>query len=98
MITLFRLGFLPIVSFRFRLCFQQDLLLVGGGLISSYGGEGIEGLTEKVFEILILFGRTGHSLKIVDRYFKCQGVMLMFDFAPERSLQPREGADFKAVF
>ena len=58
----------------------------------------MEGLTVKISEeILILSGRTGRFLKIVNSCSKRQGALLMFDFAPERLSQPK-GADLKAVF
>ena len=63
----------------------------------SYSGEEIEGLTAKAFEEdLILSGRTGRFLKIVNPYFKRRAALLMSDFAPECSPQPR-GADLRAV-
>ena len=116
--ALFRSGFLPIVSLRFRLCLGQDSLLVAGGSTSRYScflsekwaaiqtvrweseshsGEEVEVLQRKFsVEIVILFGQTGRSLKIVNPYFKRQGALLILDFAPERSPQTR-GADLRSV-
>ena len=62
----------------------------------SYSGEDIEGLTAKDFGgDLILYGQTGCFLKIVN-LLQAPRALLMSDFAPECSPQPR-GADLRAV-